>query len=321
MNAFTALPRGPDGAAPAGESRFVSAPDGLRLHVRDSGPRSGAALPVVCLPGLARTAADFDVLAERLAAGRDGVVPRRVLALDYRGRGLSDRDPDPRNYDVRVEANDVLAVLAAAEVGDAILVGTSRGGLISMVLAALRPAFIKGVVLNDIGPVLEAKGLARIRGYVGKLPRPRSWADAVEILKGFGSAQFPALSEADWRSYAELTFEQRSDGFVARYDPALMVSLQRLDLSALPVLWPQFEALRHAPVLVLRGAHSDLLSPETALEMTRRHPDCALHVVDGQGHAPLLRDPPTLDRIVAFMNHCEARRASWPTKADRRPPS
>ena len=150
---------------------YVTARDGLRLHVREHGERTAPGLPVVCLPGLARTTADFDVLASALAgdAGR----PRRVLALDYRGRGLSDHDPDPDHYAIPVELDDVLSVLTARAVASAVFVGTSRGGLIVMALAAARPGAIAGAVLNDIGPVIETQGLMRIKGYVGKLPQPR----------------------------------------------------------------------------------------------------------------------------------------------------
>src|ERR687898_1755817 len=143
---------------------FVSAFDGLRLYSRDYGPRFARALPVVCLPGLARTSADFHDLA--LALSQDGKRPRRVLALDYRGRGRSAYDRDWRNYDLKVELADVLGVLAAAGIEEAVFVGTSRGGLIAMALAAARPAAVRGAVLNDIGPVIEGRGLVRIRGYV-----------------------------------------------------------------------------------------------------------------------------------------------------------
>ena len=150
---------------------FVSAADGLRLFARDYGPRTGTALAVVCLPGLARTCADFHELA--LSLSQDGKPSRRVLALDYRGRGRSEYDRDWRNYDLKVELADVLAVLTAASIEEAMFVGTSRGGLLTMALSAARPALLRGAVLNDIGPVIEGRGLARIRGYVGKLPAPR----------------------------------------------------------------------------------------------------------------------------------------------------
>lgn len=278
------------------ESRFVSAEDGLRLHYRDYGPPLATGLPIVCLPGLARTSADFHRLATALA--HKG---RRVLALDYRGRGLSDRDPDPANYDLRIESADVLSVLTAAGVSKAIVIGTSRGGLITMILAALRPSLIAGAVLNDIGPVIEIEGLRRIRGYVGKLPQPRSWDEAVAILKGLAGPQFTDLSPDDWLEWAHSTFRDDKAGLALAYDPALMQNLQAMDLDAVPTLWPQFEALAHAPVLIVRGENTDLLAMRTVEEMMVRHPDCALHRVPNQGHAPLLADAPTITRISDFV--------------------
>jgi pimeloyl-ACP methyl ester carboxylesterase len=289
-------------------SRFTASTDGLRLHYRDLGPASSAALPVLCLPGLTRTSEDFGVLAAALAAGQGGLgagVPRRVLALDYRGRGGSARDPQAENYNVGVEAGDVLAVLAAARVGPAIFVGTSRGGLITLVLGATHPGLIRGTVLNDIGPVLEPAGLERIRGYVGKLPIPRNWDEAVGTIQGYAGSQFTGLSKDEWLAFARTTFVEREGTFHGRYDPALMHALRALEPTALPALWPQFEGLARAPLLVIRGENSDLLSETTAAEMARRHPDCALFTVPGQGHAPLLRDAATLDRIAAFARHCD----------------
>ncbi len=271
--------------------------------MRDYGPRGGTALPIVCLPGLARTAGDFDALAQALCASR------RVVALDYRGRGLSERDKNWKNYDLMVENADILNVLTAAGIDAAIFIGTSRGGLHIMVTAATRPSLLRGAVLNDIGPVIEPKGLMRIRGYVGTLPQPSSWADAVDLLKTTASAQFTALEDADWEAYARLTFEQRRGRFVPQYDPLLRKGLEALDLETpLPDLWAQFEGLREIPLLVIRGENSDLLAPATLEEMLRRHPGAQSHVVPGQGHAPLLRDAATIARIATFVRTVSERK-------------
>ncbi len=168
------------------KTRFVTAADGLRLHYRDCGPSASALLSVICLPGLTRTAEDFDPLASFLSTAG----ARRVLSLDYRGRGLSAHDTDPAKYTVAVEAADVLAVMADAGIDEAIFVGTSRGGLITMTIAAIQPHRIRGTVLNDIGPVLEAAGIERIRGYVGKLPVPRDWVEAVGDHPGLRGPAF-----------------------------------------------------------------------------------------------------------------------------------
>lgn len=283
------------------ESHFISAPDGLRLHARSYGPRTSDLTPVVCLPGLTRNGDDFDELAHALAGGAAGG-PRRVVALDYRGRGLSDHDPRWRNYDLKVENADILGCLGALGIGEAAFVGTSRGGLHVMLFAATRPAMLRGAVLNDIGPVIEPQGLARIRSYVGKLPAPHSWTDAVDIAKSVMGAQFPNLGAADWQAYARGTFIEEGGKFKLRYDPALMRTLEGMNLdAALPTAWPQFEGLAHIPLLALRGAHSDLLSEQTLEQMQKRHKRCEVHIVEGQGHAPLLRDEQSINRIAEFL--------------------
>jgi pimeloyl-ACP methyl ester carboxylesterase len=283
---------------------FVSAADGLRLYARDYGPRVGQALPVVCLPGLARTSADFHALA--LALAQDEKRPRRVLALDYRGRGRSDYDRDWRNYDVRIELGDVLQVLTVAGVEEAIFVGTSRGGIITMALSAARPALIRGAVLNDIGPAIEGKGLVRIRGYVGKLPAPANEREAIDILKNLMNVQFTALSEDAWRAYARATWKEDGGRLVLDYDPALMRTLEGPDLEApIPPLWGLFEGLKRVPVLTLRGANSDLLSAETVEAMKNVHPHLEAVTVPNQGHAPLLQDREIIRQIRRFVGRVE----------------
>lgn len=287
------------------QDEFLSAADGLVLHAKVWHPaaRSAAAglPPLVCLPGLARTADDFDAVAQRVASGT-GCKPRRVIVLDYRGRGLSGRDRDWRNYDIRIENQDILTALTALGVEDAVFLGTSRGGLHIMVLAATRPGMLRRAILNDIGPIIEAKGLARIRGYVGKLPTPRSWDDAADLCKRLMNAHFTALGPEDWLTYAKLTFQEKDGVFTARYDTKLMKVLEALDLSVpLPQLWPQFAGLSHVPLLAIRGENSDLLSPATLEEMTRVHPDCQTYTAPGQGHAPLLIDEAAIERIAAFI--------------------
>ena len=286
------------------EDLYFSAPDGLRLHVLAAGPRNGARLPAVCLPGLARTCEDFRELVTALA--EDAENPRRVLALDSRGRGKSERDPNPANYSVPVEIGDLLAVLAAAGVERAVFVGTSRGGILTMTLSAVRPAVIAGAVLNDIGPVLDMAGLLRIKGYVGKLPKPSSMEDAAIVLRRALGSQFPGLLEDEWQLYAQRTFVETSNGVEANYDPKISAAIANIDPSAPPPeMWPQFDGLAHAPLMLIRGQHSDLLSPETTKAMQARRPDLELVEVLGQGHAPLLADRFTIERICAFAARCD----------------
>jgi pimeloyl-ACP methyl ester carboxylesterase len=279
---------------------FVSAADGLRLYARDYGPASGDGLPVVCLPGLARTSEDFHELAEALS--RDASRPRRVLALDYRGRGRSEWDKDWRNYDVRVELNDTLQVLIAAGIDKAVFVGTSRGGLITMALSAVRPTLLRGAVLNDVGPVIEGKGLVRIRGYVGKLPQPATMREAGQILKQMSDAQFPHLSERQWEKLARGTWREEDGRLLLNYDPNLMKTLEAIDLEApLPALWPLFEGLAPVPVLAIRGGNSDLLSRETLRLMQEKHPRLKAITVPEQGHAPAFEGDliEAVERLIA----------------------
>jgi len=283
---------------------FVTAQDGLRLHVREYGERTARALPVVCLPGLARTTADFDPLAAALAGSRDR--PRRVLPLDYRGRGLSQYDRDPSRYSIPIELDDVITVLTARAVASAVFVGTSRGGLIAMALAVARPTMIAGVVLNDIGPVIEPQGLMRIKGYVGKLPQPNSFTEGAEALRRLFGAQFPKLGEADWLASARRAWQERDGRLVLTYDPRLADGLAALAPDQpLPTMWPQFDALAHLPMMIIRGANSDILSAETLAAMQARR--CATTVLEipDQGHAPLLAEPDTIARIAAFLADCD----------------
>jgi pimeloyl-ACP methyl ester carboxylesterase len=285
-------------------SHFITAQDGLKLHVRAYGSNATSALPVVCLPGLARTGTDFHRLASALADNAKH--PRYVLALDYRGRGLSDYDSNPDNYSLPIELADVLSVLTALEIGKAVFVATSRGGLLAMLLGSARPAAIAGVVLNDIGPVIEPSGLARIKGYVGRLPQPKSFEEAGEFLRQLFSPQFPALSADDWMELAQRMFRDQGGRIIPDYDPKLAHALRDVDIERpLPDLWKEFDSLAFVPMLIIRGANSDLLSPETLEAMRARRRQCETLVVPDQGHAPLLTDDKTISRIGAFVRSCE----------------
>lgn len=286
-------------------SRFVTSADGLKLHLRDYGSRLDPGLPVVCLPGLSRNAADFGPLAAALAGGYSGR-KRRVVAIDYRGRGSSDEDRDWRNYDIAVENADIVTMLTAAEISEAIFVGTSRGGMHIMALAVKQPGFLRGAVLNDIGPVIEAKGLARIRHYLRHLVPPSSLPDSIDHLKRTMSAQFPVLSAADYEAHARATFEKPDGSFGLTFDKRLVKPFEAIDLNEpLPPTWPLFDALADVPLLAIRGGNSDLLSPETFAEMAKRHKNCDTYVVAGQGHAPLLYDEPSIEKIADFVRKVE----------------
>jgi pimeloyl-ACP methyl ester carboxylesterase len=275
--------------------------DGLRLHARSYGDDTAERPAVVCLPGLARHAGDFHDFAAAVTDPDDP--PRHVLAVDYRGRGRSDHDPDPDHYSVPVETADLLRLLDTLAISRAIFVGTSRGGIITMAAAGARPGLVAGAVLNDIGPVIERAGLLRIKSYVGKLGTPRDLDEAAGTLEALFGGQFPTLSDRDWRAWALNTWDDRDGRLVLSYDPALARTLEPIGPdSDIPDLWALFEALRNVPVLVIRGANSDLLSPETVEAMRQAHPDLDVATVPDQGHTPILQMPNLLGTVRRFID-------------------
>jgi pimeloyl-ACP methyl ester carboxylesterase len=280
--------------------------DGLKLHARTIGSDDGGRLPVLCLPGLTRTAEDFDAVAQALATSEAG---RRVVAVDYRGRGLSDYDADPKNYQVPIEANDVLTLAAAAGIKRAIVLGTSRGGLIGMALAATKPDFVAGLLLNDIGPELEIEGLMKIKGYIKDLPPRTSWDDAADGLKGLFGDVFPLLTNADWMAWARRAFREDGLMLVRTYDPKLAHAFDSIDRANPPQpLWDLFDRIADIPLGVIRGQLSDLLSWECVQKMQSRRPDMSVWEVPDQGHAPLLDDAPSIEHVTAFCARCDAAR-------------
>jgi pimeloyl-ACP methyl ester carboxylesterase len=306
-------PEAHDDPRGSGRSLWITAPDGLRLHVREYGDRSAPGMPVVCLPGLARTVGDFYELAPALAAGPP---PRHVVAIDSRGRGQSDHDADHTNYNCMVELGDIVSVLIALGVGPAMFVGSSRGGVLTMLMAVAYPTAIAGAVLHDVGPVTEPEGIARIKGYLGKLPHPRSFEEGADILRRLMSAQFPRLTAEQWLAGAQLTWHLKHGQLKPAYDIGLARALAGIDVErSMPALWNEFDALAHMPMLVIRGANSDMLSAATVAAMRARRTQMELIEVPDQGHAPLL-DGELVHQIVRFVERCEAARAEAPTAAE-----
>lgn len=283
------------------ESRYFLSHDGLKLHYLDFSPATPCVrTTVVCLPGLARCADDFAQLA--IALSQTSETPRRVIAFDYRGRGLSAWDDDWRHYNLEVERGDILKGLAQLGIDNAHFVGTSRGGLHILGLAAANRRMIRAAVFNDIGPVLEADGLRRIKGYVGMPASPRSFGEAIALLKIGGGHHFDGLTEEEWQAFARTTFGMDETRLGLRYDPQIARTLDVFDLDKpLPESWDLFDKLSGAPVLTLRGANSDLLSAATLAAMGARWPASDTLAVPGQGHAPLLLDQPTISRIDLFL--------------------
>ena len=279
---------------------FYTSFDDLKLYARHYPAPDEKLRSVVCLPGLTRNARDFHYLASYLS--RHPEKPRNVYCLDYRGRGRSQYDRNWRNYVPYIELIDTLDFLAIRGLHRVTVVGTSRGGLIAMLMATVRPTAMGAVVLNDIGPVIETRGLARIVGYVGRMPVPKTWPEAVMLLREMNERAFPDLDEAQWEELAQALFDERKGRPALAYDRRLARAFGTIDLSqTIPDLWPQFAALGQVPAFVIRGANSDVLSAETLKAMVTRHPNLRAMTVPDQGHAPLLKEPETVETIGAFL--------------------
>ncbi len=270
--------------------------EGLTLHARDYPAAAGEPLlPVICLHGLTRNARDFDRLAPWIAARG-----RRVLAADVRGRGLSDRDP-AASYWLPTYADDVRRMAEALGIARAIFVGTSMGGLITMELAAWAPDLIAGAIINDVGPVLAAEGLARIGSYVGSAPVFDSWDEASAYLKRQNETALPHYRADDWGRMARRMFRDAGDKVAADYDPAIATAFGTGPLPADP--WDRWHGLaRGRPLLLLRGGLSDLLAAGDATRMITEHAGARLREVPNVGHAPMLDEPEALAAIGEFLD-------------------
>ena len=278
--------------------------DGIRLYGRDYGSRAWPSTPVLCLAGLTRNSADFDALATRLAT-RDR--PRRVLALDMRGRGRSDRDPNG-DYDIAREASDALDAAVAAGIHDFSIVGTSRGAILAMAIGATRPGVLRAVVMNDLGPVIEGPGLMRIKAYLDRMNGAASWDDACDTVRRLFGPSFTALTDEQWDRMTRALYREEKNGrVVPAHDPAIHRTLDGVEGAAPPPMWNAFVGLRHVPVLSVRGELSTLFSAETQSEMVERHPDLETLVVPDQGHAPLLDDATTMNAIGDFLDRADDR--------------
>ncbi|MCA3555205.1 MAG: alpha/beta hydrolase [Aestuariivirga sp.] len=266
------------------------------LYARDYAADRGGLAPIVCLPGLTRNSRDFETIAPRLAK------TRRVLALDFRGRGRSGR-ADPATYRPDQEVADTLHVLDTLGIGRFAIIGTSRGGIAAMVMAARALPRMAGVVLNDIGPRIDRAGLLRIRSYLGGDPQFAGWGEAVAALKS-SNPGFGRLSEDEWQAFARRVYRDENGLPRADYDPALSLnfpSAADIEAGRAPELWPLLDLMAEAPLLVLRGEHSDLLSAETVARMHRHHPALDSVTVRDRGHVPFLDEPESLAAIDRWL--------------------
>ena len=261
--------------------------DGLRLHYDDR----GAGQPILCLSGLTRTGQDFQYVAPHLSDAR-------MITLDYRGRGQSDW-ADPATYTVPVEGRDVIELLDHLGLARVAIIGTSRGGLIAMLLAALVKDRLSGVCLNDIGPEIAAEGLEVIKDYVGRAPAQKTHKTVAQAM-ATRMAGFANVPEERWLQEARTHFTEEPDGLAITYDPALGDVVRDGGGEPAPDLWPWFDAMDGLPLACIRGANSDLLSPATFAEMQARRPDMIAAEVPDRGHIPFLDEPEALDAIAAW---------------------
>ena len=270
--------------------------DGLRLYSRVYASAAADAPVVLCLHGLMRNSRDFGELAVHLAARH------RVIVPDIRGRGLSARDRNFNNYQIPVYLQDVLTLLAGLGAAQASIIGTSMGGLMAMLLAATQPKLVSRIVLNDVGPEVDPRGLERIRGYAGRAAPVRSWAEAAAQVRADYESAWPNLSDARWDEIARLSYRASAQGVPeVDADPLIGEPLRNTSAAA-PDLWPFWGALAHVPTLAIRGAHSDVLSAATLQRMQRTKPDLEVLTVANRGHAPLLDEPECVAGIDAFLN-------------------
>jgi pimeloyl-ACP methyl ester carboxylesterase len=273
--------------------RYWQSADGLKLHYRDYSGSEGRP-PLVCIPGLTRNARDFEGVAARLAGAW------RVVCVDLRGRGGSDKAADPTTYSPLVYLQDIQLLLSELAVPRVVLFGTSLGGLVSVLLAnAARPQ-VAGLLLNDVGPVIEEEGLAHIRAYVGHYESWPTWSHAARALKETQGDRYPAWEMDKWIAHAKRACRLNSSGRVVfDYDMAIAEPLRAP--APAPDLWPAFDALRGIPALLVRGGLSDILSEATAREMAARNPDLEVAIVPGIGHAPTLEEAEAtaaIDRLL-----------------------
>lgn len=268
--------------------------DGLTLYARDFGDPHSPKAPIICLSGLTRNSKDFETLAKRLSA------TRRVLTPDYRGRGKSQWAEDYRSYSPIVEMSDVLQLMTLAHVHDAIIIGTSRGGIIAMLMAAVRPAAVRAVVLNDIGATIPPTALMRIAGHIRNMPYFQDWERAIYGFRKLNEESFTDLSDQQWEDFARRGLTFRDGAVRTDFDPLLGKAMdEQMGAFETPALslWPQFAALLKKPVLTIRGANSDVLASETVQQMRSLKRDMLSVTIPNRGHPPLLDEQRALNAI------------------------
>jgi pimeloyl-ACP methyl ester carboxylesterase len=277
------------------QDRYFTSADGLRLHYRDYVAAEPGRVPVLCLPGLTRNCRDFETVAPRIQR------TRRVLCADLRGRGLSQHDPHWQNYHPGTYVADIARLLADAGVPRVIVLGTSLGGILAMLIAATTPQVLAGVILNDVGPEVAPEGLKRISTYVGKSPQVSNWAEAAAQAKATYGLAWPGATDEDWMNLARRSYTEVDGTPRLAMDPMIGEAVRAAPAGAAPDLWPVFGALQPIPTLAMRGAISDVLSQQTFDRMAAEKPDLVRVTVAGRGHPPMLDEPDSVAAIDAFL--------------------
>jgi pimeloyl-ACP methyl ester carboxylesterase len=278
------------------EERYIEAPDGLRLYFRDySGPFPGS--PVLCLPGLTRNSRDFSSLADRIRE------TRRVLCPDLRGRGKSQYDPEWRNYHPNTYAADLWHLLDALEIEETVVIGTSLGGWMAMLMNHQQPGRIAGAVINDIGPEANPSGIARIAASAGRLDVVNTLPEAIEQAKSVYSQAYPDWSEQQWQFHTETTYRRLDNGkFDLNFDRNIGHAM-REGVSALDVdPWEIFDDLASVPTLLIHGVLSDILTESIIAKMCERKQDLQVVAIRDRGHAPLLDEHGAVGAITEFLS-------------------
>lgn len=273
--------------------------DGLRLYARDypcSATGKGNPSTVLCMHGLTRNCADFAGLAGHLCSDY------RVLSVDQRGRGRSDYDSVAANYTPLTYVQDMFGLLDRLQVSEVILVGTSMGGLMSFIMAAMQPARISAMVINDIGPEVDQRGLDRINSYVGKSKPVSNWAEAIAQVRSIAEVAFPDFTDEQWQDFARDVYREENGIPVLAYDPAISQPMSDANSGAVPPdLWPLFESIVKVPMLVIRGESSDILSRECIEQMRDRKRDLQVSEIPQRGHAPTLNEAASRTAIDRFL--------------------
>jgi len=282
---------------------FYTSPDGLNLYAKRYGPEH-ASLTVLCMHGLTRNHKDFEPM---IAALPDRF---QFVSVDVRGRGRSDRDPVAEHYSPATYVADMAALLDHLKLDRVSLIGTSMGGLMSMIMMKAMPQRVRGVVLNDVGPVFEKSGLDRIASYTSNTEPKAGWDDAAKAVGEVQADIFPGYGPEEWMAFARRTYRELEDGRVALdYDPAITrtVGQVRPGLMTRIAMWKLFKEMTKVPLLLVRGETSDILSAKTAAKMVKRHPHAELVTVPRVGHAPILDEPEAVQAIAKFLARLDTR--------------